>query len=822
MRGSAHHRQLLLGVAALVLTALSAPACAQSAAAGGTECADDVSWAPAGRTERTRHAWSCSTYAAGGTNDGYCSDVNIDGVAASIACPVACGTCDDILGDLPLTPPADSGAASGTDPLAALVNRAGIFFGDDAACQSAGPLLFASPKTVSVPSQSGVSVRFQLRDPCGQPLPFLAPSQFSAQAGPLGRHIGNGPHDEGALAVGGVQLSAVDASAQYITLLVDGSISMDWHEEAQVLSAFVASYGDGSGATYMRIVAFQGHTSRLTLTSECPGGFCDDVDTLHRVITEMQTSLDNWEDGDPEASAVYYAIIDTVDELGVLMRAHADVQPQDDRAVRTSDSLVIFTDLDEDTHRATLESTLATIDAVHPSIGSVSMVLFEPDVDDRDTRVIAAIEAAKQSFSDALGADFVVNAADASQLQVAFQAVADTVNAEANSWYEIFVCPPQRAGTQELVISVEGYDGSLTTTFDATGFSNTCPFHFQSGVLALEQLTETEFCDGRGCGFYDGVFCGICPGPTAQGSSYTIHEEHESLLLRYAQGSTRPAGLSFASNLGSVHITAHVGTDHRLVKSGDPPVRGVTVESDGVFFDITASQHPTLVHVTPPAGGDDGEHTVTAELVGGDLSCASGTFVDLTTASCVSCSAGTYQSAASHFETSCIECAAGMHSSSTGQSSCISCEAGKYAVHTSSSTCTSCESGRTTSVVGSDSAASCESIATCQAGYYLRDTATQSACARCSRGKYQSASSHREGSCIDCPANTYNTHMGSTHSGACSSCGDGRTSPAGSEFASQCTNPSPSPGTSSTAGSIAASPRAAWFFAVALCLMRVC
>eukprot|EP01043_Picozoa_sp_COSAG02_P048284 COSAG02_NODE_4729_length_5044_cov_2.301517_4_plen_751_part_00 len=505
-----------------------------------------------------------------------------------------------------------SAAGRGTDSLAALADRTGIFVGVDAACQSSGPLSFASPNTASVPSQSGVSVRFQLLDPCGRPLPFLCPSQFSAQAGSQGRHIGNGPHDEGAISVGGVRLRAVDASAQYITLLVDGSMSMDEDERTQVLSAFVDSYGGGSGATYMRILAFQGHTSRLLLTSECPAGFCDDIDTLHRAITEMQTSLDNWEDADG-FSAVYHAISDTVDELGVLMRAHADMQPQDVRAVRTSDSLVIFTDLDDNSNRATLEATLATIDAIHPSVGSISMVIFEPHLDERDVLTVGAkIEAAKQRISATLGAEFVVDAVDASQLQVAFQHVADTVNAEANSWYEIFVCPPQRVGEkQELVISVEGYDGSLTTTFDATGFSNTCPFDFQSGDQALELLTRTEFCDERGCGFYDGVFCGLCDGPLALGSSYTIHEEHESLLLRYAQGGTRPTAIGFVSNLGSVHITAHVGIEHQLVKCGEN-FGGVTVESDGVSFDANANQHPILVHVTPPAdvSDDDGEHSV--------------------------------------------------------------------------------------------------------------------------------------------------------------------------------------------------------------------
>ena len=170
-----------------------------------------------------------------------------------------------------------------------------------------------------------------------------------------------------------------------------------------------------------------------------------------------------------------------------------------------------------------------------------------------------------------------------------------------------------------------------------------------------------------------------------------------------------------------------------------------------------------------------------------------------------------------------MQCEAGKYSG-TGQSSCTRCEAGKYSAQPSSSTCTSCESGRTSSV-GSDSVASCEPL-TCPAGYFIPEYLPETSlyCARCSRGKYQSASSHRERSCINCPANTYNALTGASD---CTSCDDGWTSPAGSTSSSSCRretyqerNTSPPPG--SNAGSIAASPRAAWALAVALCLMRFC
>jgi hypothetical protein len=308
----------------------------------------------------------------------------------------------------------------------------------------------------------------------------------------------------------------------------------------------------------------------------------------------------------------------------VLARAHAGAQDQSTRAVRTSDSLVIFTDLDHNAHRGpTLQSTLDTIEAVHPSVGSISMVLFEPQgVDDRDSDVMAAIDEAKLSFTERLGDDFVVAAADLQTLEEAFQSVADKVNAEANSWYEMFVCPPLRGGeANELVITVESgeavqYTGSLTTTFDATGFSNTCPFHFQNGLVALEQKTHTSFCQDRDCGMYGGVFCGICVAPLHDGS-YTIHDSHETLLFRYAAGADRPERIDFTTSgglAGSVHVTAHVGAGRQLVSldkegvEGSDSFGGVTLTTLGgvgrVTFDSSADaarRQDVLLHVIPPS-----------------------------------------------------------------------------------------------------------------------------------------------------------------------------------------------------------------------------
>ena len=79
-------------------------------APGPAVCADDASW-----MEATHPNWSCSTYAAGASNDGYCVDVDASGVSANIACPVSCNTCSGVINNVP-SPLPTPGAPTPTPP----------------------------------------------------------------------------------------------------------------------------------------------------------------------------------------------------------------------------------------------------------------------------------------------------------------------------------------------------------------------------------------------------------------------------------------------------------------------------------------------------------------------------------------------------------------------------------------------------------------------------------------------------------------------------------------------------------------------------------
>ena len=225
---------------------------------------------------------------------------------------------------------------------------------------------------------------------------------------------------------------------------------------------------------------------------------------------------------------------------------------------------MIFTELDETAHDTTLEETLDSLRMAQRYAGTIGLVVFDlPDwYSQTDPTLVASIEAARSSFTEVLGSDYVFHASDAAQLGSAFEALADKINREANAWYEFFVCPPIRGGTDHsLTIQLEEYDGSLTASFDATGFDaigHACP-HSQN----VKQETTTAFCESRQCGFFEGVFCGICDIAVAD-PRYTLQPE-ESPVFRVTAGDVRVGGhFAFeASDNTPVAVTAHVGRQER-------------------------------------------------------------------------------------------------------------------------------------------------------------------------------------------------------------------------------------------------------------------
>merc|ERR1711998_74709 len=152
-------------------------------------------------------------------------------------------------------------------------------------------------------------------------------------------------------------------------------------------------------------------------------------------------------------------------------------------------------------------------------------------------------------------------------------------------------------GGHALTIEVEGYDGSLTASFDATGFGSlghACP-----NAENVKQETTTTFCGSRQCGFFEGVFCGICDIATAN-PRYTLHSE-ESPVFRVDTSDVPVGGeISFeTSDSTQVAVTAHVGPERTLVKPGSS-FEGVSVDSSSVVRVAAGSvAQELLLHVVP-------------------------------------------------------------------------------------------------------------------------------------------------------------------------------------------------------------------------------
>ena len=126
---------------------------------------------------------------------------------------------------------------------------------------------------------------------------------------------------------------------------------------------------------------------------------------------------------------------------------------------------------------------------------------------------------------------------------------------------------------------MDGFEGNLTASFDASGYSNTCPNDDN-----IEQAEETSFCGDQTCGYKEGVFCGLCDVTVAASSEYMLAVD-ERPIFRVAEGNMPESGrLSFEASDGSeVRIAALVGPDRRLVTRGGASQLGVRIADDNTI-----------------------------------------------------------------------------------------------------------------------------------------------------------------------------------------------------------------------------------------------
>ena len=118
----------------------------------------------------------------------------------------------------------------------------------------------------------------------------------------------------------------------------------------------------------------------------------------------------------------------------------------------------------------------------------------------------------------------------------------------------------------------------------------------------MHQEEETSFCGGQSCGFYEGIFCGICDVAVTSGAMHHLHQE-ESPVFRVGANEMPSGGrMQFETSDGSsLIVTAHVGADRVLVKRGETKL-GVTVKESGAIECSSGSTPEMLLHVINPAG----------------------------------------------------------------------------------------------------------------------------------------------------------------------------------------------------------------------------
>jgi|GEM_PF-1408663 len=79
-----------------------------------------------------------------------------------------------------------------------------------------------------------------------------------------------------------------------------------------------------------------------------------------------------------------------------------------------------------------------------------------------------------ESHLQALGKTGFVWSKSIEELKDAFTQIADDISNEAKKVYILGYCTPKRSGSHSVTIKVPGYSGSLSYSFDATGFEGGC------------------------------------------------------------------------------------------------------------------------------------------------------------------------------------------------------------------------------------------------------------------------------------------------------------------------------------------------------------
>ena len=279
-----------------------------------------------------------------------------------------------------------------------------------------------------------------------------------------------------------------------------------------VLTTFVSELRNQRGDVYLKLVGFSGGSEQLTLTDMCTEDFClvgHDVDRvqteysmLQSTISTYPTTLDNWDAHDPGSTSFYEAVLTAAREFKIATRARANLfamEPDYAAPSATAERLVVFSDVDETAYSVAIPARDPTDDSMRSKMfrilqqddlaSEVSLIYLDPPV--TYATITADITEIESILQDVIHADNI------DSLAQTFLEMADRIDREANAWYELILCPPERAGDAVfLLVQSLLHDGSLETDYSANGFSNSCP-----ETNSFSQSATTSLCATRSCGF---------------------------------------------------------------------------------------------------------------------------------------------------------------------------------------------------------------------------------------------------------------------------------------------------------------------------------
>lgn len=290
---------------------------------------------------------------------------------------------------------------------------------------------------------SKVSVLFKIETADGDPVPNLAPSNFTIlendqRIDPLEsqRTVRTDP----------------ESFSTFTLLLLDlsGSVIQD---DAK-LSELKTSTEQFAEAVIPQSARRNDNGFRMGIWwfdgSEDVHSLVDFTNDQRELIAEIQRITPELSE-DPSTN-LYGAVIQAVRILEDAM---------DDAENVASGSLVIFSDGEDQAGRAVRADALDAVLRTEATFSAYTIGLgTETDV--------ATLES--------LGKDGYFPAENIEALQTQFDQVASRITADANSHYFLEYCSPKRQGSHDLTIQATNFDlsGSLTTCFCASGFSSGC------------------------------------------------------------------------------------------------------------------------------------------------------------------------------------------------------------------------------------------------------------------------------------------------------------------------------------------------------------